>query len=51
MILFPNFLLYVAETGFERRNTLTPLESFLAFHAGILLVAFAMGLLFNVRRP
>lgn len=50
MILFPNFLLYISETGYERRNILTPLESFLVFHSGILLVAFAMGLLFNVCR-
>ncbi|KAJ3552984.1 hypothetical protein NM688_g3863 [Phlebia brevispora] len=48
MIFFPSVLLYIAETNEDRRNTLTPLEAFLALHSGILLVAFAMGLLFNV---
>ena len=51
MVLFPQLLLYISETGFERRNALTPLESFLALHSGILLVAFALALLFNVSGP
>ena len=48
MMLFPTLILYASETGNERRNALTPLESFLALHSGILLVAVASGLLFNV---
>lgn len=49
MIFFPSLLLYVSETSLERRNVLTPLESFLSLHSGILLAAFALALLFNVR--
>ncbi|KAH9951463.1 hypothetical protein B0H21DRAFT_284442 [Amylocystis lapponica] len=49
MTLFPQFLLFLAETsGAERRTVPTPLESFLALHAGILLVALALALIFNV---
>jgi len=47
--LFPQFLLFLAETGgAERRTTLSPLESFLALHFGIVLVAIALALVFNI---
>lgn len=49
LILFPGVLLFTSETGTDTRTTLTPLESFLAVQGGILLLAFAMALLFNVR--
>ncbi|KZT70154.1 hypothetical protein DAEQUDRAFT_764899 [Daedalea quercina L-15889] len=43
LLLFPQFLLFLASTGeLERRTTLTPLESFFALHTGILLVAIAV---------
>ncbi len=48
MIFSPSILLYTTETGTERRNALTPLESFLCLHTGILLATFALALLFNV---
>lgn len=49
LLLFPRFLLFLAESnGAERRTTLTALESFLALHTGILLVAMAIALVLNV---
>jgi len=49
LIAFPQFLLFLAETGgVERRTTLTPLESFLTLHIGILLVTIALALVFNI---
>ena len=47
MILFPRVLLFLSETASERRNTLTPLESFLSMNLGILLVALAFSILFS----
>ncbi|KAI0082646.1 hypothetical protein K474DRAFT_1654766 [Panus rudis PR-1116 ss-1] len=49
MILFPRFLLFVSATASENRNELTPLERYLALNGGILLFAFALALLFNIR--
>lgn len=49
MVFCPSVLLYVAETSTERRVALTPLEAFLSLHGGILLGAYALALLFNVR--
>lgn len=51
MIFFPNFLLYISESSLERRNALTPLESYLSLNSGILLATLALALLFNVRFP
>ncbi|GJE87156.1 hypothetical protein PsYK624_032390 [Phanerochaete sordida] len=51
MILFPSFLLYLAEPTDERRVALTPLESFLCTNSGILLTAFAAALLFSIPTP
>ncbi|OSX65310.1 hypothetical protein POSPLADRAFT_1136419 [Postia placenta MAD-698-R-SB12] len=49
LLLFPRFLLFLAESnGAERRTTLTALESFLALHTGILLVAMAIALVLNI---
>ncbi|KAI0928438.1 hypothetical protein AcW1_005682 [Taiwanofungus camphoratus] len=49
LILFPRILLFVSESGSaERRTTLTPLESFLALHLGILLAALSLALIFNI---
>lgn len=48
MMFFPSFLLYVSENSFERRNALTPLESFLSVNSGILLATYGLALLFNV---
>ncbi|KAI0340087.1 hypothetical protein BDW22DRAFT_1360599 [Trametopsis cervina] len=47
MIFFPSFLLYLSESSFERRNVLTPLESYLSVNSGILLATIALALLFN----
>ncbi|KAI0054142.1 hypothetical protein FA95DRAFT_1480235 [Auriscalpium vulgare] len=43
-ILFPRFLLFAAEEG----QALTPLESFLALHFGLLLVGTAIALITNI---
>jgi len=48
MVFFPRVLLFTSETGPNSRTALTPLESFLALHGGILLFALAMSLLFNI---
>lgn len=49
LIAFPQFLLFIAETGaMDRRVAMTPLESFFSLHVGILLVALALALIFNV---
>ncbi|KAI0362126.1 hypothetical protein OH77DRAFT_1441368 [Trametes cingulata] len=48
LILFPRLLLFLSETGTERRVALTPLESFMALHTGILLFSVALGLIFNI---
>ncbi len=48
LILSPRLLLFLSETGTERRVALTPLESFMAFHTGILVFAIALALIFNV---
>ncbi|KAI0683700.1 hypothetical protein BC835DRAFT_1394303 [Cytidiella melzeri] len=47
MIMFPNFLLYISESSAERRNALTPLESYLSVNSGILLATLGLALLFN----
>lgn len=49
LVLSPRLLLFLSETGTERRVALTPLESFMAFHTGILVFAIALALVFNVR--
>ena len=49
LILYPKLLLFLSETGLERRASLTPLESFLAWNTGIMLTALAVALIFNVR--
>ncbi|PCH38000.1 hypothetical protein WOLCODRAFT_65358 [Wolfiporia cocos MD-104 SS10] len=53
LLLFPRLLLFLAEggSGAERRTMLTPLESFLSLHIGILLVALAAALVLNVSVP
>ncbi|KAI9064457.1 hypothetical protein FKP32DRAFT_1757719 [Trametes sanguinea] len=48
LILSPRLLLFLSETGTERRVSLTPLESYMALHAGILLFALALALVFNI---
>ncbi|OJT04328.1 hypothetical protein TRAPUB_4962 [Trametes pubescens] len=48
LILSPRLLLFLSETGTERRAALTPLESFMAFHTGILVFAIALALIFNI---
>ncbi|KAI0374915.1 hypothetical protein BV20DRAFT_986896 [Pilatotrama ljubarskyi] len=48
MILFPRLLLFLSETGTERRVALTPLEAFMALHIGILLFAISLALIFNI---
>ncbi|KAL4251722.1 hypothetical protein ABKN59_004488 [Abortiporus biennis] len=48
MILFPRLLLFASETSADRRNTLTNLEAFLSLNGGIILVALATALLFNI---
>ncbi|KAH9854251.1 hypothetical protein C2E23DRAFT_884348 [Lenzites betulinus] len=48
LILSPRLLLFLSETSTERRAALTPLESFMALHAGILLSAIALALIFNI---
>ncbi|KAI0780905.1 hypothetical protein BD413DRAFT_600404 [Trametes elegans] len=48
LILFPRLLLFLSETGEERRVTLTPLESFMALHVGIVLFALAIALVLDV---
>ncbi|KAI8998617.1 hypothetical protein BD414DRAFT_453533 [Trametes punicea] len=48
LILSPRLLLFLSETGAERRVVLTPLESFMALHTGILLFAIALALIFNI---
>ncbi|KAI0810979.1 hypothetical protein BC629DRAFT_1477818 [Irpex lacteus] len=47
MIFFPHLLLYISESSYERRNVLTPLESYLAVNSGILLAALGITLIFN----
>ena len=47
LLAFPRLLLFAAETSEERRNTLTPLEAFLALHAGIFLLAMALSTILN----
>lgn len=51
LTLSPRLLLFAgaASTDVERRNVLTPLESFLALHFGIFLYAAAASLLLSVR--
>ncbi|KAH9901407.1 hypothetical protein C8Q73DRAFT_786779 [Cubamyces lactineus] len=48
LILSPRLLLFLSETGNERRAALTPLESFMALHTGLLLFAVALVLIFNI---
>jgi len=50
LILSPRLLLFVSETASstERRTSLTPLESFLALHLGIFLLALSAALVLNV---
>ncbi|KAI0636948.1 hypothetical protein C8Q77DRAFT_1207093 [Trametes polyzona] len=50
LILSPRLLLFLSETStdVERRAALTPLESFMALHTGILLFAVALALIFNI---
>lgn len=48
MVVFPRFLLFMSESSSERRNALTPLESFLSINGGILLATLSLSLLFNV---
>ncbi|KAL7283409.1 hypothetical protein ACG7TL_002839 [Trametes sanguinea] len=48
LILSPRLLLFLSETGTERRVSLTPLESYMALQAGILLFAIALALVFNI---
>ncbi len=48
MIFLPHLLLYISESSYERRNVLTPLESYLAVNSGILLAALGITLIFNV---
>ncbi|KAK7693507.1 hypothetical protein QCA50_003075 [Cerrena zonata] len=48
MILFPRVLLFVSESAGQTRDTLTPLESYLCLNGGILLLTFALALLFNI---
>ncbi|KAI0748146.1 hypothetical protein C8Q80DRAFT_1170391 [Daedaleopsis nitida] len=48
LILSPKLLLFLSETGMERRASLTPLESFLAWNTGILLSALSVALVMNV---
>jgi hypothetical protein len=50
LTLFPRFLLFIgaAASEDERRNVLTPLESFLALHFGLLLYAIAATLALSV---
>ncbi|KAI0336560.1 hypothetical protein GY45DRAFT_1350267 [Cubamyces sp. BRFM 1775] len=48
LILSPRLLLFLSETGIERRAALTPLESFMAVHTGLLLFAVALALIFNI---
>ncbi|KZT09506.1 uncharacterized protein LAESUDRAFT_722471 [Laetiporus sulphureus 93-53] len=49
LLLFPRFLLFLVEgSEAEMRTELTPLESFLSLHVGILLVAIAFALILNV---
>jgi hypothetical protein len=47
----PRLLLFLSETanGSEKRAVLTPLESFLAVHASIWLLAVAVSLVSNVK--
>lgn len=52
LLLFPRFILFLAESsGNGARTTLTPLESFLALHIGIMLVAIASTLVLNIPSP
>ncbi|KAI0831327.1 hypothetical protein BC628DRAFT_1415845 [Trametes gibbosa] len=48
LVLSPRLLLFLAETSTERRAALTPLESFMALHTGILLFAISLALVFNI---
>ncbi|KAM5531049.1 hypothetical protein V8D89_015269 [Ganoderma adspersum] len=48
LMLYPKLLLFLSETGAERRAVLTPLESFLAWNTGIILTALAVALVFNI---
>ncbi|KAI0807565.1 hypothetical protein C8Q74DRAFT_1188685 [Fomes fomentarius] len=48
LILSPKLLLFLSETGLERRAALTPLESFLAWNTGILLNVLAVALIMNI---
>lgn len=47
MVFFPRVLLLASEAT-DGRNTLTSLESYLCLNSGILLLTFALALLFNV---
>ncbi|TBU65801.1 hypothetical protein BD310DRAFT_984973 [Dichomitus squalens] len=48
LILYPKLLLFLSETGLERRVSLTPLESFLAWNTGIVLIVLAVALVYNI---
>ncbi|KAF9464757.1 hypothetical protein BDZ94DRAFT_1297017 [Collybia nuda] len=50
LTLFPRLLLFISETAnsYERRSTLTSLESFLALHFGIWLAAISCTLILNI---
>ncbi|KAI0670360.1 hypothetical protein C8Q78DRAFT_1035827 [Trametes maxima] len=48
LMMSPRLLLFLSETGTERRVSLTPLESFIALHTGILLFSVALALIFNI---
>ncbi|KAI0647075.1 hypothetical protein C8Q79DRAFT_603012 [Trametes meyenii] len=48
LTLSPRLLLFLSETGAERRVSLTSLESFIALHTGVLLFAVALSLIFNI---
>nr|VWO98654.1 WD_REPEATS_REGION domain-containing protein [Ganoderma boninense] len=48
LMLYPDLLLFLSETGTERRAALTPLESFFAWNTAIMLIALAVALVFNI---
>lgn len=48
LLLFPRLILFTSEASTEARTLLTPLESFLCTHFGILLATIALTLVLNI---
>ena len=48
LIFYPKLFLFLSESGEDHRTSLTPLESFLAWNTGLILVALSAALVVNV---